>query len=96
MRTFGSSVMDVSAQVNQNIVKDIMGHARQGVTSRSYQKRKLVVGEVATLAQMLEVIERYLPVVTLSVPAASLMLLPTTQRSRCGSSRPRKIRQARV
>jgi integrase len=95
MRTFGGSILDTSTQVNQNVVKDIMGHARQGVTAKSYQKRKLVLGEQATLQEMLEVIERHLPAVTEDIPSSPLCLLPLDQRSRCGSARPRKVRTAK-
>ena len=94
VRTFGASILD-KIQVSPNIVKDIMGHARQGVTAKSYQKRTLVLGEPATLNEMLEVIEGHLPAVTEEVPVSPLLLLPLGQRSRCGSARPRKVRMPR-
>ena len=94
VRTFGASMLD-KIQINQNVVKDIMGHARQGVTAVSYQKRQLALGEQATLAEMLEVIEEHLPAVTAGVPISPLLLLPLDQRSRCGSARPRKVRTAK-
>ena len=95
LRTFGASILDTSTQVNQNVVKDIMGHARQGTTSTKYQKRKLVVGETATLEEMLRVIEGHLPAVTAMIPVAPLFFLPLEQRCKCYSSRSRKIRKPR-
>lgn len=94
MRTFGASILD-RPNINQNVVKDLMGHARSSVTSKNYQKRRLVVDEPATLADLMELLDR-LPVLTSVIPAVSPMLLSMAQRSRCCSSRPRKIRSAKA
>jgi integrase len=91
IRTFGASLLDQAA-INQNVVKDIMGHARTGVTATAYQKRDRVVAEETTLEERLTVLETYLPRLSGNIPARRLSIMPVTLRSRCGSSRSRKVR----
>ena len=91
IRTFGASILDQSA-VNQNIVKDIMGHARTGVTATKYQKRTLALGMQSTLGERLSVL-MLLPNVTEGIHAqADVNLLPMALRSRVGQERARKKR----
>ena len=91
IRSLGSSFYEVDG-VNEILRADIMGHARQGVNGKHYSKRIQTEGIAVVLAERLEFLSRYVPVLTSHLDVAPIRLLPIEQRSRVGSGRHRQIR----
>ena len=69
------------ADINQNIVKDIAGHARQGVTAGTYQDLIASGGLDEALRERLIVLER-LPDFLAGIAPCTPKLLPLNLRSR--------------
>lgn len=91
IRSLGSSFYEVDG-VNEILRADIMGHARQGTNAKHYSKRIQTEGIAVVLAERLEFLSRYVPVLTSHLDVAPIRLLPIEQRSRVGSGRHRQIR----
>ena len=68
-------------QINQNIVADIAGHARQGVTAQTYQDLVASGGLDEALREKLLVLEQ-LPDPTRGLVASPVHRLPVALRSR--------------
>jgi len=69
------------AWINQNIVKDIAGHARKGVTAQTYQNLKASGGLNDVLTERLSVLQ-CLPDFAAGVVRQTPRLLPIKLRSR--------------
>src|SRR5690606_13839455 len=91
IRSLGSSFYEVDG-VNEILRSDVMGHARQGTNAKHYSKRMQTEGVDVVLAERLEFIIRYVPVITGHLDPAPIRLLPIESRSRVGSGRHRRGR----
>lgn len=91
IRSLGSSFYEVDG-VNEIIRADIMGHARSGTNAKHYSKRIETEGLDVVLAERLNFLMKYVPVLTENVPARPVRLLPLQDRSRVGTGRHRKVR----
>lgn len=91
IRSLGSSFYEVDG-VNEILRSDVMGHARQGTNAKHYSKRMQTEGVDVVLAERLEFIIRYVPVITGHLDPAPIRLLPIESRSRVGSGRHRRVR----
>lgn len=91
IRSLGSSFYEVD-EVNEIMRADIMGHARQGTNAKHYSKRMQTEGLDVVLAERLEFLKRYVPIITDQLDRAPIRLLPMEQRTRVGSGRHRRIR----
>ena len=91
IRSLGSSFYEVD-EVNEILRADLMGHARQGTNGKHYSKRMQTEGVDVVLAERLEFLRRYVPVITDHLKPAAIRLLPIEARSRVGSGRYRRIR----
>jgi len=80
LRSSVLSLLD-RADINQNIVKDIAGHAREGVTAGTYQKLIATGGLDETLRERLIVLKR-LPDFAAGLSPCPPKLLPLNLRSR--------------
>jgi len=80
LRSTVLSLLD-RADINQNIVKDIAGHAREGVTAGTYQDLVATGGLDETLRERLIVLER-LPDFAADLKLHAPKLLPLNLRSR--------------
>ena len=80
VRSTGLSQLD-RADINQNIVKDIAGHSREGTTARSYQKLLESGGLDDVLQERLKVLTR-LPDYAASVVRHKLSVLVMKARTR--------------
>lgn len=91
IRALGSSFYEVDG-VNEIMRADIMGHARQGTNGKHYSKRIQTEGIDVVIAERLEFLLRYVPIITAHLEPAPIRLLPLELRSRVGSGRYRRIR----
>lgn len=80
LRSTVLSLLD-RADINQNIVKDIAGHAREGVTACTYQDLVATGGLDEALRERLNVLER-LPNFSAGVTPCTPKILPLNLRSR--------------
>lgn len=86
IRGLSSSFYEVEG-INELIRADVMGHARQGTNGKHYSKRLETEGLDVVIAERLDFICKYVPVITGDVPAFPIRLLPLDKRSRTGTSR---------
>lgn len=91
IRALGSSFYEVEG-VNEIMRADLMGHAREGTNAKHYSDREGAEGTAVVLTERLQMLRKYVPVITDHLNAAPIRLLPLDDRSRVGSSRPRKAR----
>jgi integrase len=80
IRTTALSYMD-RPLINQNIVKDIAGHARQGVTAKTYQNL-IAAGELDMVLRDRLSVLTMLPDFTANIAPAPLNVLPIKLRTR--------------
>ncbi|MBX7512980.1 hypothetical protein K3179_00310 [Qipengyuania sp. GH38] len=91
IRALGSSFYEVEG-VNPIMRADLMGHEREGTNARHYSKRVDAEGLSVVLGERLQMLCKYVPVITDHLNAAPISFLPLDSRSRVGSGRPRKAR----
>lgn len=91
IRALGSSFYEVEG-VNPIMRADLMGHEREGTNARHYSKRINSEGLTVVLGERLQMLCKYVPVITEHLSKAPIKLLPLDERSRVGSGRPRKAR----
>ncbi len=84
-RTYNQSVL-ASPDMAQTIIDRHMGHASEGTGPKSYNRRKLALGEALELKERLTIMMREMPDVTSHVPRQEKPnLLALNKRSRVGS-----------
>lgn len=91
IRALGSSFYEVEG-VHEIMRADLMGHAREGTNAKHYSDREGAEGTAVVLTERLQMLRKYVPVITDHLNAAPIRLLPLDDRSRVGSGRPRKAR----
>ena len=91
IRSLFSSFFEVDG-VNEILRADVMGHAREGTNAKHYSQRIETEGLDVVLAERLDFMTRYVPVVTAHLPATPLRLLPLNKRTRVGSPHERRSR----
>ncbi len=91
IRALGSSFYEVEG-INHIMRADLMGHEREGTNARHYSKRINAEGLTVVLGERLQMLCKYVPVITDHLKSTPIRLLPLDERSRVGSGRPRKAR----